>query len=310
MKNNNNKQTIIILAVIVFLLIGTVVVLMITTKPMPIRLMSEYGVSLLWTEAKVMDECAECHDSTTIHSCETCHDDHGSVELENIPFSEIVQLTGDVPNPAFVRVNQVIPDQKNLGTHITLFDFLELYGVIEFHSINFITNDGGFTTIESQYLDETAMLVPYVDGLRFVTESVHVSTWLKGIERITVVSNETPLTIDGSTTSIGRLLLGETLKVVVEGTDVMLTNDSGDLSHAYVANWVEGARLLPLLRDPSPDFIIITNESGQTTRLDGNGILDAIIANVRGEITLVLPDRGRSAWPTSIIKIESGKTND
>jgi hypothetical protein len=154
------------------------------------------------------------------------------------------------------------------------------------------------------------MLVPYVDGLRFVTESVHVSTWLKGIERITVVSNEMPLTIDGTPTSIGRLLLGETMKLIVEGTDVMLSKDNGDLSHAYVANWVEGARLLPLLSNPSPDFITITHESGETTTLDGDDILNAIIANVRGEVTIVLPDRGRSAWPTNISQIESGKTND
>ena len=133
-----------------------------------------------------MNECAECHDSADFHSCETCHDDHGSVELENIPFSKIVELTGDVPDPSFVRIYQVIPDQENLGTHITLFQFLEIYGIDDFESVTFTTNDGSLTTIKEPYLDETAMLVPYIDGVRFITESVHSSTWLKGISRITV----------------------------------------------------------------------------------------------------------------------------
>jgi len=243
--------------------------------------------------------------ASDFHTCETCHDDHGAVELAGVRFFEVVELIGDVPDPSFVRVNEVLPDQENLGTHITLFDFLKQNGVEDFESVTFTTNDGGLTTIESQYLDETAMLVPYLDGVRFVTESVHSSTCLKGINRIIVVGMERPLKIDGETTSIGRLLIGNTVRLTIEGSDVMLEDDIGRISHAFVANWAEGARLQPLLKRPEPNGVLITDAQGDTVELSDEEIENAVIAIVRDEITLILPERGRSAWPTQIVEIES-----
>jgi hypothetical protein len=305
MKKYQSKPIIIFLIVFTISLFGVIIALVITTKPMPVSLLQEYGLGLLWEEGLAMNECADCHDSVDFHSCETCHDEHGSVELTNIPFSEIVELTGDVPDPSFVRIHQVIPDQENFGTHITLLNFLEMHGVQEFETVTFITNDGGLTTIEYQYLDETAMLVPYIDGVRFITETIHNSTWLEGINRITIVGKEKPLTIDGEATSIGRLLLGDTMRLTVEGSDVMLSDDTGNLSHAMVANWVEGPRLLDLLKTTSPDVVIITDSNGEVIELTADEIQNAIIAIVKDEVTLVLPDRGRSVWPTQIVEIES-----
>jgi hypothetical protein len=305
MTENKKKRWITTLIIISIFLFGIVITMLITFKPMPVALISKYGMGTLWEEGLVMNECAECHDTADFHSCETCHDDHGAVELENIPFSKIVELTGDVPNPSFVRIYQVIPDQENLGTHITLFQFLEMYDVDDFESVTFTTNDGAITTIERQYLDETAMLVPYIDGVRFITESVHSSTWLKGISRITIVSKETPLTIDGNSTSVGRLLLGETVRVTVEGSEVMLTGEEGKTSRAFVANWAEGPRLLSLLENPFPESVIVTDSEGNQTEFNYDEIQDAIIAIIRDQVTLVLPERGRSIWPTKIVKIES-----
>ena len=305
MKKPSKQQTFILIIVCLFVLIGIIIAILVVTRPMPLAVLSEYGFGLLWEEAHTMNECAECHNSQDFHSCETCHDDHGAVELTGIRFFEVLELTGDVPDPAFVRINEVLPDQENAGTHITLFNFLNLHGIDEFESVTFTTNDGGLTTIESQYLDETAMLVPYIDGVRFVTESVHSSTWLKGIVRITVVSKEKPLIIDGEATSIGRLLLGETIRLTVEGSDVMLTDETGEVSHAFVANWTEGARLIPLLENPNPEKILLTDASGQTIEIQGVDIQEAVLAIVRDKLTLVLPDRGRSAWPSDIVNIES-----
>jgi hypothetical protein len=310
MTKNKQKRTLIIFSILIFLLVAAVVLLIIFTKPMPVSLLQEYGMKFIWDEGATMNECAECHDSVDFHTCETCHDDHGAVELVNIPFSKIVQLTGDVPDPSFVRINQIIPNQDEFRTHITVFQFLEMHGIEAFETITFTTNDGGLTTIEYQYLDETAMLVPYVDGVRFVTESVHVSTWLKGIERIIIVGKETPLSIDGKQTSIGRLLLGNTTRLTVESADVMLASEDGKTSHAYVANWIDGALLLPLLENQAPDYIIITDGSGIRTTLAGEEIQGAVIALVRGEVTLVLPQRGRSMWLANIVSIESKDSND
>lgn len=305
MKNENSKHSRMILFVIIFVALGIIIALVIATRPMPVALLSEYELSTIWHEAEMMNECAECHNGEEFHSCETCHDDHGAVELADVTFFEVVELTGDVPDPSFIRVNAILPDQENLGTHITLFEFLSQNGIIDFESVSFFTNDGGLTTIEKEYLDETAMLVPYNDGVRFITESVHSSTWLKGITKIHIIGKEKPLSIDGNQTSIGRLLLGDTTRLTVEGSDVMLAKETGDVSHAFVANWVEGAPLLPLLENPQTTGITITTSADEQIELTADEIQGAVLAIVRDEVTLILPDRGRSAWPTEIVAIES-----
>lgn len=289
----------------VLLLTAVLILIVIETKPMPVALLSEYGLGTLWEEGYQMNECAECHTTDEFHTCETCHDEHGSVEFADLPYFAVVDFTGDVPDPSFLRINAIIPDQENVGTHITVTDLLAQQGIEEFETITFITNDGGTATVEAQYIDETAMLVPYVDGIRFASEVVHASSWLKGIVKIIVVGTETPLIIDGEATSIGRLLIGDTIQVTIEGTDVMLADDDGDLSHAYVAKWVQGASLLSLLKTDNPQEVIITDASGETITLTGEEIANAVITMIYDKVTLVLPDRGRSAWPVDIIEIES-----
>lgn len=302
-----SKRWVLYLVIALVLVVGVVALVLITTKPMPVALLAEYEKDMLWEEGERMVTCGECHSSEDFHTCSSCHDEHGAVELSGITFFEVVELTGDVPDPAFVRVNEVLPDQENTGTHITVLDFLAQNGVEQdaFESVTFMSSDGGLVTIEAQYIDETAMLLPYVDGLRFVSETVHVSTWLKGISRIIVVGTERPLLIDGEATSIGRLLIGETVRLTLESTDVMLANDAGGTSHAQVANSVEGALLAPLLSNPDPESILVTNSAGETFELSGEEAANAALAMVYDEITLVFPERGRSAWLTDIVEIES-----
>jgi hypothetical protein len=85
----------------------------------------------------------------------------------------------------------------------------------------------------------------------------------------------------------------------------MLADEDGDTSHALVGNWIEGAPLLPLLKNTSPDSIILTDTSGETIELRGEQIANAILGVVSDKVTLILPDRGRSAWLSDIVKIES-----
>jgi hypothetical protein len=306
MKNTHPKRrTLWILLAVILVLAGVIIALVLTLKPMPLGLISQYDLGMLWHEGIVMNDCAECHNTDDFHTCETCHDDHGAVELADVRFYEVVELTGDVPDPSFVRVNEILPDQGNLGTHITLFKFLAQNGVDDFVSVTFLTNDGGLATITKENLDDTAMLVPYMDGVRFITESVHSSTWLKGIKKIIVVGTETPLWVDGTETSIGRLMIGEIIRTTVEGSEVMLTDESGDTNTAIVANWAEGAPLLPLLANQNPSMIIVTDADGNETELQPDQIGNALIGIIKDQLTLILPDRGRSAWPMDIVRIES-----
>jgi hypothetical protein len=85
----------------------------------------------------------------------------------------------------------------------------------------------------------------------------------------------------------------------------MLTGEEGKTSRAFVANWAEGPRLLSLLENPSPESVVVTDSEGNQIEFNYDEIQDAIIAIVRDQVTLVLPERGRSVWPTKIVKIES-----
>jgi hypothetical protein len=144
-----------------------------------------------------------------------------------------------------------------------------------------------------------------VDGIRFASSSLHASTWLKGITRIIVVGNDTPLTIDGTATSIGRLLVADTVRLTVESAEVMLASDDGSLSHAITSNWIEGALLAPLLESTSPTAILVTDKNGDEFELTSEEIVGALLAMDHDQVTLVLPDRGRSAWLVDIVSIES-----
>jgi hypothetical protein len=299
------NKTNLILIVCILVLVAGLMAIILTQKPTPVALLMNYGLDKVWQEAQVMNECVECHHASDFHSCETCHDEHGSVIFDNIRFYAVIELTGDVPDPGFVRINQILPYQENFETHITLDEFLTQHGIIDFESITFMTNDGGLVTIPYENLDKTSMLVPYLDGVRFVTESVHQSTWLKAITKIVIVSQERSITIDNEPTSIGRLLLNNSVNMTVEGSDVFLTGDDGHTRDAFVANRVEGALLLPLLANPETDSVIVKNLQGEKWSFSPTELVNAILSMNRGTVTLILPDRGRVNWPTNVSEVQS-----
>lgn len=252
--------------------VAVIILILFATKPMPVALVSEVDLETLWEEGLQMNECAECHPTDEFHSCDTCHDDHGSVELAGVTSTQVVEFTGDMPDRTFLKINAIIPNPDNVDTTITVRDLLAQQGVENFESITLITNDGGSATIEAQNLDDESMLAPYGNIVRFTSETVHASSWLKGIVKIIVIGNKKPFIIVGKSTSIGRLLAGDTIQVAVEGTDVMLADHDGNLSHAYGANWIQGAPLLSLLKTNNPHEVIITGTLGQTMTLSADDV--------------------------------------
>jgi hypothetical protein len=228
------------------------------------------------------------------------------VELEGVPFFEGLILTGDVPEPGFVRLHEILPYPDQPNTHLPLVTFLADRGVDQFESVTLISGDGGFITIEAENLTENALLLPYADGIRFAAEDLHVSTWIKGITRIVAVGPDKPLSIDGTPTSIGRLLIGPTRIVTVEQTDVMLKSDEdGEIRRAKTASRIEGAPVTLLVDTPTFDALEVRTESDETLELDATAAAEAILALLRGTPTLVLPSRGRSEWISGVVEIRS-----
>ncbi len=296
---------IILYALLILLILGAGIAIG-AQRPIPWRVLTTYPTQTLAEEAYLMNDCLECHAAADLHTCQTCHDDHGAVELADLPFFATIAFVGDVPDPGYVFLDDVLPFQDQPHTHRTLLSFLEEQGVQDFVSVTLVSGDGGFVTIAPDQLTDQALLLPYTDGIRFASEDLHVSSWLKNISRIIVVGEETPLKIDGNETSLGRLLLGPTQEVTVEETQVMLKSDEdGQVRTAKVASRIQGASVLQHVINPAFDSLRILDSQGQTYSLNWDEAQDALLASVQGEVALILPARGRSQWIRDVVEIQS-----
>jgi hypothetical protein len=302
------------MVVVALLVGGAAVALGMSSRALaPARSALHYPWSLLSTEAETMNDCIECHEAEDFHTCQTCHDDHGSAEMANVPFNDLLLLVGDVPEPDYIPINEILPYREQPGTHVALLDFLAEHGVTDFQSVTLASRDGGFVTITRENLTDEALLMPHVDGVRFAAENLHVSTWLKGVWRIVVVGSGTPLTIDGQATSIGRLLLEPTRSVTIEQTDVMLVSDSdGQVRKAKTASRVEGAPLHDLVALPDFRLLVLTDAHGQEHVVEGWETQGALLVQPmspgvdgRPPVTLLLPERGRDQWVNDVVDIRS-----
>lgn len=275
-------------------------------RPAPLRALTHYPLDLLLEEATTMSDCAECHDTAAFHRCSTCHDEHGSATLSGIPFYAVVAFEGDVPSPGYVYVDDVVPYLDHPNTYVSLPDFLADQGVGDFESVTLASDDGGFVTITFDNLTETAWLLPYEDGVRFASEDLHVSAWLKGIRRIIVVGREMPLTIEGEATSMGRLLIGPVQSVTVEQADVMFASaEDGQVRSAHVGRRVRGALLTTILDTPVFSGVVIRTAGGDERRFTAEEVQGGVLVQVRGQVTLAFPDRGRAQWVTDVVALGS-----
>ena len=241
-------------------------------------------------------------------SCADCHDLHGAIEWAEAPFQSQIWLLGDVPQPTYFFVNDLLPYRnQERDTALPLLDFLAGNGVTDFEQVALESLDGGLVVINREFVTEQTMLVPYLEGLRFKDENQHVSTWLKGVRWITVVGKETPLTIDGEATSMGRLLLrGRTTTVTERGNVAMYKSElDGQTYEGLYTHRYTGVPLAELLDNPDFTTLVVTDARGRTTEFDAESARGAILAQVNGRTTLVLPELSRGRWVADVVSIES-----
>jgi hypothetical protein len=272
----------------------------------PVRSAFHFPWSMLADEAEAMNDCVECHEPDRFHRCDSCHDEHGSAEMANVPFDDLLLLQGDVPEPGYIPVNEILPYRDQPGTHVVLLDLLAERGVTDFESVSLASRDQGWITIERSNLTNDALLMPHVDGVRFAAENLHISAWLKGVWRIIVVGADRPLTIDGYRTSMGRLLLGPTRSVTVEQTDVMLHSETdGQVRKAKTASRIEGAGLADIVGDPGFDTLLVRDAAGAEHTLTAAEARNAALCQMGSRVVLVLPSRGRALWIDDVVELVS-----
>jgi hypothetical protein len=251
-----------------------------------------------------MNRCVSCHEPEHFHGCRSCHDGHGSAEMADVPFNSLIALSGDVPDPTYIPINELLPYRDQPKTQVALLDLLAEHEVEDMVSISLVSSDGGLVTVAREDLTPEALLMPHVDGVRFAAPNLHISTWLKGIDQIIVVGEDKPLLIEGEATSIGRLLTGPTVNVTVEQTDVMLKSpEDGQIRKAKTAGRIEGAPLSAQVADPSFQTLTVRDESGQEHGLSAEQVQNAVLAQRRGRVVLVLPDRGQPQWIEGVVEI-------
>lgn len=275
-------------------------------RALPVKLVTHYSGELLWEEASQMHECAECHEAEAFHRCSTCHDDHGAVEFSELPFFAMIEVTGDVPDPGFVQVNEILPYRDQPHTMLPLQDFLKDQGVEDFETVSLTSRDGGFITIPEKNLNDRALLLPFSDGIRFASEDLHVSTWLKGLTGVIVVGDQLPLSINGEATSIGRLLLGPTRQVTVEPAKVMFVSEQdGEIRDAQTASRVRGAALEDLLGAEFDNGIIVQDQEGGEYEYLRSELDGAVLTPGRNGTTLVIPGLARVDWVDGVVELRT-----
>jgi hypothetical protein len=298
----------VVLAVVVALVVGGVAVAVATGAKVaaPARSAFYFPWGMLADEAKTMNDCVECHEPEKFHTCDSCHDDHGSAEMASVPFDDLILLQGDVPHPRTIPVNEILPYRDQPGTHVALLDFLAEQEVTDFESVTLASRDEGWITVERDNLTADALLMPHVDGVRFADENLHVSSWLKGVWRIVIVGADKPLTLDGYRTSIGRLLLGPTTGVTIEQTDVMLRSEiDGQIRKAKTASRIEGAGLADIVADPGFDRLLVRDAAGEEHTLTAAEARGSVLAQRGEQVVLVLPSRGRAQWIAGVVELVS-----
>ena len=294
--------------ILVLLIIVGIAVMIASLKPVPTRLITEYPMSMLVEEAQYMHDCAECHETEDFHMCDTCHNEHGSADLANLNFYSVLHVTGDVPEEQYFSIYQMFSKRNEESNKINVFDFMEDMDVEDFESLTFCTNDGGFSTITAENLGETSYLLPYEEGMRFADEALHVSAWLKGVNKIIVVTGEENITINGSGYSFGELLLSDTVQFTVEQASVMLANDElGTMKTGTTATRLEGVELKALADIDASSSVNITLEDGTTQTITGEEAIDSKLVLIGKSIVLVFPEKGRGQWIEGLSSIEVEK---
>ena len=299
---NKKKLFILILIGIVLLTTGFVIA---SAQAIPYRIITRFPVSMIVDDAKTMHKCGECHEAKDFHTCETCHNAHGSADLSGLAFNSTIQLTGDVPEEIFIPSNHIFLDEKQKLDKITINDFLKKYGVDKLKSITLYSNDGGFTTIESDQLGDTSYLLPYEESIRFADENLHVSTWLKGISKIIVVGDEKNISIGGKKESFGELLLKDTVQFTVEQAPVMFKNSTdGLIRTGYTAERMEGIELSKLLTIENEKDYLLKLADGTGVILKGSELTNTKLVLIGSDIVLVFPVKSRNSWIKQIASID------
>jgi len=243
---------------------------------------------------------------TSEFRCVDCHQLHGAIELDEVPFNSFVMFTGDVPEPKLISVNELLPYRLTGQASLPLPDLLNQNGVQSFKEVSLISTDGGIVTLEKQYLSERSLLLPYLESIRFQDDGLHVSTWLKGINKIIVIGEELSIIIDGRATSIGRLLRENTMTVISERSYPMYrSEEDGEVREGEYSHLHTGAPISDWVAHRDFSTLTVTDAEGETYTIEARDAHQAILTLYYGKPTLMLPELHKGEWVSDVVRVIS-----
>jgi hypothetical protein len=243
---------------------------------------------------------------TSEFRCVECHQLHGAINLDQVSFNSFVLLTGDVPEPKLISVNEMLPYRLSGQGSLPLLDFLTQNGVQDFKEVSLISTDGGIVTLEKKYVSERSLLLPYLESIRFRDDGLHVSTWLKGINKIIVIGEELPIIIDGRATSMGRLLRENTLTVIAErGYPMYRSEEDGEVREGEYSHLHTGAPISDWVAHRDFSTLTVTDAAGETYTIEARDADQAILTIYYGKPTLMLPDLHKGEWVSDVVRVIS-----
>lgn len=238
--------------------------------------------------------------------CVECHQLHGAITLDNVPFNAFVLLTGDVPEPRLIGVNEMLPYRLAGQASISLLELLAQNGVEDFKEVSLISTDGGIVTLERQYVSDRSLLLPHMESVRFQDDGLHISTWLKGISKIVVVGDDLPILVDGRATSMGRLLRENTLTVISERSYPMYhSEEDGQIREGEYSHLHTGAPLEDLVAHADFTTLSVIDAQHQTYTIDARTAEGGILTIYYGKPTLLFPDLHKGEWVSDVVRIIS-----
>ena len=119
-----------------------------------------------------------------------------------------------------------------------------------------------------------------------------------------MVGLEQNLTINGVSTSPGRLLLGPTRQVIVDNARVMFASEvDGEIREAETAARVWGAALIDLAPAEGYTSVLVQDGDGEEYRYDPEQVRLAVLVPQDDGLTLVVPGESRSGWVSDVVEL-------
>lgn len=240
-------------------------------------------------------------------TCADCHDLHGAIEWADAPFQSQLWVLGDVPRSTYYLVNELFPYRNDTsGSKLTLTELLRRSGVEEFAQVALQSLDGGLVILDRPYVTDESVLLPYLEGVRFRDENQHESTWLKGVRWVIVVGDETPLTVDGTPTSLGRMMLRETAMLTETGSPALFKSPLDNrLYRAIYTHTYPSAPLRGWLAQPAATRLRITTAGGETIIWEAPAAAGAALLRLDDQLLLASSALPRREWVRGVVAINS-----